>query len=409
MLKSTNPSRWFVAIAATLTHLGLGTVYAWSFFQKPITDSFGWSNSQTAWAFSSSILMLGFTAAWAGTKIEKFGARRLALSGVILYGLGYIISFLALKAGSLVLLYLGFGMIGGFGLGLAYVTPVAVVSKIFPEKQGIMTGMVVMGFGLGAFVMSKILAPFFLDLFDGDLAKVFLWSGIILFIFLPLFASQLGRFKPVENRATHEANIFSVLLKSDYVLIWLIFMFNIVAGMIFISFQSPLLQDLMKTSGTSDPKLLEKSGATLIAVSALFNGFGRFLWGGISDRLGRIPTFRMILVIEIVVFLILIFTQNIWVFSTGVCVVLLCYGGGFGVLPSLVRERFGAGLMASVYGATLTAWGIGGILGPQITALLKDIFPQNASVYSFGVGLTLITAGFVLSFFLNPKMSAPEH
>lgn len=404
MLKSKNPRRWFVAIAATFTHLGLGTVYSWSFFQQPIADSFGWSHSQTAWAFSLSILMLGFTAAWAGTQIEKYGARRLAFTGVVLYGLGYMVTYFGLRTGSLMLLYLGFGVIGGFGLGLAYVTPVAVVSRIFPEKQGIMTGMVVMGFGLGAFVMSKILAPFFLDFFHGDLAKVFLWSGIVLLVLLPFFALSLGDFKAVEIQKSHKPNIFAILFKSNYILIWLIFMFNIVAGMIFLSFQSPLLQDLMKASGVSDPQILEKSGATLIAVSALFNGFGRFLWGGISDRFGRISTFRLIFFIEIVVFLMLIFTQNTLIFSAGVCIVLLCYGGGFGVLPSLIRERFGAELMAPVYGATLTAWGIGGILGPQITALLKDAFPKGASAYSFAVGLALITIGFGLSFVLKSKM-----
>ena len=392
-----------MAVAATLTHLGLGTVYAWSFFQKPLTETFGWSNSQTAWTFSIAILMLGLTAAWAGTKIERFGARKLALTGVLLYAAGYLISYFALQYHSLFLLYLGFGFIGGIGLGLAYVTPVAVVSRYFPEKQGVMTGLVVMGFGLGAFVMSKILAPFFMELFNGDLPKVFLSTGLILLLILPFFAYSLRTSETAEILKVKKPDILKEILKFDYALIWLIFMFNIVAGMIFIAFQSPLLQDLMMRGGTTDLETLAKSGATLIAVSAVFNGIGRFFWGSVSDKLGRIRTLQLILLIEILVFAILMFSNNVLIFSIGVCVVLLCYGGGFGILPSLIRERYGAKLMASVYGVTLTAWGIGGIFGPQIAAFMTDHFAADSALYSYSVALGLIATGLVLSLFLRKK------
>ncbi|UOE41629.1 MFS transporter [Chryseobacterium suipulveris] len=402
-MKQNNINKWFVAVAATLTHLGLGTVYAWSFFQKPLTETFGWSNSQTAWTFSIAILMLGLTAAWAGTKIEKFGARKLALTGVLLYAAGYLISYFALQYHSLFLLYLGFGFIGGIGLGLAYVTPVAVVSRYFPEKQGVMTGLVVMGFGLGAFVMSKILAPFFMELFNGDLPKVFLSTGLILLLILPFFAYSLRTSETAEILKVDKPDILKEILKFDYALIWLIFMFNIVAGMIFIAFQSPLLQDLMMRGGTTDLETLAKSGATLIAVSAVFNGIGRFFWGSVSDKLGRIRTLQLILLIEILVFAILMFSKNVLIFSIGVCVVLLCYGGGFGILPSLIRERYGAKLMASVYGVTLTAWGIGGIFGPQIAAFMKDHFAADSALYSYSVALGLIATGLVLSLFLRKK------
>lgn len=136
-MEVTTDQRWLVAVMGTLTHLGLGTVYAWSFFQKPIAATYGWSNSETAWAFCLSILMLGITASWCGSKIEKFGARKLAVIGVVLYALGYIISSFALTFESLFLLYFGFGIVGGIGLGLAYVTPVAVVSRYFPRQTRI--------------------------------------------------------------------------------------------------------------------------------------------------------------------------------------------------------------------------------------------------------------------------------
>lgn len=398
--------RWFIAVMATLVHLCLGTVYAWSFFQKTVSETFGWSNSETAWAFSLAIFMLGVTASWGGQNLQKFGPRKLALIGAFLYAFGYIISYFALQNESLWLLYFGYGIVGGIGLGLAYVTPVATVSKWFPDKQGLVTGMVVMGFGLGALLMSKLLAPIFLEYFEKDLAKTFLAIGITLLVLLPFFANFLNL--PAEEKtteiSTEKLSATKEILSPNFIFIWLIFMFNVVAGMIFISFQSPLLQDLLKAENVNiDTATLEKSGATLIAISALFNGLGRFFWGSISDKLGRVTTFRLLLLIEMGVFASLIFIKSPILFSVGVCLILLNYGGGFGVLPSLIKDFFGTKLMPIVYGAALTAWGIGGILGPQITAYMKDHFAENAGLYAYKVALILIALGIGLSFFVKNK------
>lgn len=398
--------RWFIAVMATLVHLCLGTVYAWSFFQKTVSETFGWSNSETAWAFSLAIFMLGVTASWGGQNLQKFGPRKLALIGAFLYAFGYIISYFALQNESLWLLYFGYGIVGGIGLGLAYVTPVATVSKWFPDKQGLVTGMVVMGFGLGALLMSKLLAPIFLEYFEKDLAKTFLAIGITLLVLLPFFANFLNL--PTEEKATEisaeKLSATKEILSPNFIFIWLIFMFNVVAGMIFISFQSPLLQDLLKAENVNiDTATLEKSGATLIAISALFNGLGRFFWGSISDKLGRVTTFRLLLLIEMGVFASLIFIKSPILFSVGVCLILLNYGGGFGVLPSLIKDFFGTKLMPIVYGAALTAWGVGGILGPQITAYMKDHFSEDAGLYAYKVALVLIALGIGLSFFVKNK------
>ena len=182
-------------------------------------------------------------------------------------------------------------------------------------------------------------------------------------------------------------------------------MINIVAGMIFISFQSPLLQDLLKTkmpAGTdfSDAGIvasLAAAGATLIAISSIFNGLGRFVWGSVSDKIGRMPTFRILLALQAVIFGLLIFVREPVVFSVLVCIVLLCYGGGFGVLPSLTKDMYGSKLMSSLYGALLTAWGVGGIIGPQIVAFMKDNYADKAGLYAFMVGGGLLVVGFLIS------------
>lgn len=404
MMKIKN--RWHIAVMGACIHLLLGTVYAWSFFQNPISETYQWTQRETAWAFSISIFMLGVTAAWAGSKMNEIGVRKLACIGGILYALGYIISYFALAYTSLPLLYLGFGVIGGIGLGMAYVTPVATVASWFPDQQGLATGIVVMGFGLGAFVMSKLLAPFFLQWFDGDLAFSFLGIGIFLLLLLPLFSLFLydnALTKDNNNDEAHRFDIKKYIFSKNYVLIWLFFSINIIAGMIFIAFQSPLLQDILMDEGQNNISILEQKGATLIAVSAICNGIGRFFWGNISDRIGKIQAFRVLFLLELVVFIVLIFSRNSALFFIGVCVILLCYGGGFGILPSLIKEQFGMKMMATMYGITLIGWGIGGIVGPQIIAMLKDQNPDEAGFYSYFLGSILITIALLFSFLVKTK------
>ena len=413
--------KWLIAIMGTLTHLSLGTVYAWSFFQTPITQLAGWSNTQVAWTFSLSIFMLGVMAAWGGTKIDKYGPRKLAITGGVMYALGYIISAYALSSGTLWLLYLAFGVLGGAGLGLAYVTPVATVSKWFTEKQGLATGVVVMGFGLGALVMSKLLAPLFLQLSNQDLSKTFLYIGLSLIVVLPFSALflQLPPTDKKECQSNHLEKVkgkspFKSIFSKSFIIIWLMFMINVVAGMIFISFQSPLLQDILKlrlpaTTNFSDATVintLNAAGATLIAVSSVFNGLGRFFWGAISDKIGRISTFRILLALQALIFIALIFVSHpVW-FFVFVCVVLLSYGGGFGVIPSLINNSYGSKLMPALYGAALTAWGVGGIIGPQIVAFMKDNYPANAGLYAFVIGSVLLVVGFGLSWFYKEKQES---
>ena len=411
--------KWLIAIMGTLTQLSLGTVYAWSFFQTPITEMAGWSNTQVAWAFSLSIFMLGVMAAWGGAKIDKYGPRKLAITGGVMYALGYIISAYALSSGTLWLLYLAFGVLGGSGLGLAYVTPVATVSKWFTKNQGLATGMVVMGFGLGALVMSKLLAPFFLQLSSNNLSITFLYIGLTLIVVLPISASFMqlpptdvkdAETETKQSTVSVGSSASKLILSKSFIIIWLMFMINVVAGMIFISFQSPLLQDILKlqmpATDLTDASViasLNAAGATLIAVSSIFNGLGRFFWGAVSDKIGRITTFRLLLALQAVIFVALVFVSHPLLFSVFVCIVLLCYGGGFGVIPSLINDSYGAKLMPVLYGAALTAWGVGGIIGPQIVAFMKDNYADDAGLYAFVIGSIILVLGLVLSYLYRGK------
>lgn len=352
---------------------------------------------QTTMAFSLTILTLGLTASWAGGKIKQYTPQRMAMVGGVLFALGYIIASFAFELNNLWLCYLSFGILGGMGLGLAYVTPVSVVSSWFSKRQGLATGIVVMGFGLGAFVMSKILAPFFLKIAGGDIALTFRYSGIMFLVAIPLLGYFL-KFPAEGNTSNQQKNeeIKEVSTKKT-LSIWLIFTLNIIVGMIFLSFQSPLLQELLRKEGNFDQNALISAGATLVAVSAFFNAIGRFSWASLSDTIGRIKAFRLLILVEVLCFFLLMFVENSLVFSALVCIILLCYGGSFGILPSLVKDEFGTQRMASMYGRMLTGWGVGGLLGTLFTAFLKDSLGDKASFYVFLTGLVVSSVAFLIS------------
>lgn len=440
MKKQSN--RWLIAIMGTVLQLALGTVYAWSYFQKPMITAFGWSNVQVMWIFSLSICFLGLAAALGGMNLQKFGPKKLAISGAILWSGGWIIGSIAMSMQSLALLYIGYGVIGGFGLGLGYVTPVATAAKWFPDKKGFVTGMVVMGFGLGALIMSKFIAPALMADFNKILADAagnidetvksalqdelissFLYAGIVLFVLAfpaaiimknpPADFIPAGYTPPAKSAANLESEekltSKMCLLSGKFFKMWIIFFLNISAGIMFIGLQSPMLQDLLKSGGSiMNDAELAAAGATLIAISSLFNGIGRFFWGGLSDKIGRIQAFRLILGTQALVFIILIFNTNPWIFGIIVCYVLLCYGGGFGTMPSFVADIFTAKLMPVVYGVILTAWSIGGVVGPQISAFIKDNYKEMAPTYTYITGAILLSIGLIIAFTLNNKSIAEK-
>lgn len=455
------PNRWLIAIMGTCLQLCLGTVYAWSYFQKPLCDTYNWTNSQVALAFSLAICFLGLSAAWGGINLPKMGPTKLAVSGGILFGLGYLLGALALHLQSLALLYIGYGVIGGCGLGLGYVTPVATSVKWFPDKKGFVSGMVVMGFGFGALIMSKVLAPWLMEFTGKNLVQVFAYLGG-LFLILPTICGSFMQNPPAgyvpegwtppaaattasgQSADDAVAPLGSYLMSGKFLCMWLLFFCNITAGIAIIGFQSPLLQDLYIKSDPqyqvmTDLRKLDKEekakqdeavkagtpaeeakkitvmtpdqrksftdltgilagfGATLIALSSIFNGLGRFFWGGLSDKIGRVQAFRILMGTQILVFLALVFVGNPTIFSILFCYILLCYGGGFGTMPSFVGDVFGAKMMGVVYGFVLTAWSAAGIAGPLLVAWIKDSFPAEATAYSFYMGAGFMAVGFVFT------------
>ena len=402
-------------LICTLLQVCFGTVYAWSFFQTLLVRQFGWSFTDTAVAFSITIFSLGMSAAWAGAALPRLGPRKLAVIGSLMFAVGYLIAGLALQTDNLLLFYLGYGVIGGAGIGLGYVTPVATAAKWFPDRKGLATGIVVMGFGMGAFLLSKVLAPVLIVNTAGDLPFVFIWLGV-LFACILVPSSFLLRDPPVGFGLATDSTIPELqededtgsvrqcLHSREFAIMWLVFFFNIAAGISVISFQSSLLQDVWGLADPSiGPEKLAEYGANLIAISSLCNGAGRLFWGMLSDRIGRVRVFRILLASQMVVFGILMTESNPWIFSALVCYILLCFGGGFATMPSFIVDVFGAKRMSVMYGAILTAWAAAGIFGPIYVGYLKDQYHDRAVIYCFLIGVLILWLGFVFSYLLNDE------
>ncbi len=417
-------NRWIVALAGTALQMCLGTVYAWSVFQKPLVANFHWSQTWTAMTFSLAIVFLGLAAAAGGMQLGRFGPRKLAVTGGALFGAGYLVAAFALSIKSLPLLYLGYGVIGGVGLGLGYVTPVATAAKWFPDKKGLVTGMVVMGFGFGALLMSLFFAPMLMKATHGNLVAVFAWLGVILgtlAIVAALFlrnppagyvpAGYVPRQAPLVTdglkEIQKERSAADSIFSSRFAIMWLVFFCNITAGIAMVSFTSPLMQEVWvrahpPMNATKEALAaywlsVASIGATLVAISSLFNGIGRFFWGAVSDRIGRAQTFQTMLASQVLVFTALMVTHNPILFAVLICYILLCYGGGFGTMPSFVLDAYGPKRMPVMYGTILTAWSAGGFVGPLIIGFLKDHFASQASYFAFLLAAGVLIIGLVLS------------
>ena len=400
----------------TLLQLCFGTVYAWSFFQTLLVKDLGWTFTDTALAFSVTIFSLGVSAAVAGAALPKVGPRKLALMGSVLFSGGYIIGGFAIQMDSVMWFCLGHGVLGGVGIGMGYVTPVATTAKWFPNRKGLATGIVVMGFGFGALVLSKFLAPLLVNISAGDLSLVFICHGLVFAaVLIPCsilltnpptqeLLEQANQPRTAGSKSADEVSIVRCLASPEFTVLWVVFFFNIAAGISVISFQSTLLQEVWGAANPLlEPVVLAQYGATLIAVSSIFNGFGRLFWGLLSDRIGRINVFRLLLASQMVVFGLLLTDINPWVFCGLVCYILLCFGGGFATVPSFILDVFGPKRMSTIYGAVLTAWAAAGIFGPLYVGHLKDQYPGRAVTFCFLSGVVILAVGFVFSFLLSDE------
>ena len=329
--------------------------------------------------------------------VPSTSSRSAPYLGGILYGLGVLLA--AFAAPNIYILYLTFGIIGGIGIGLGYIVALAMLIKWFPDRRGFITGLAVAGFGAGALITSPVAAALITSV---GLGSTFLYLGIaylvVIVIVAQFFRTAPEGYAPVgwtpsarqqTDRSRRDYTLPEALRLPRWYVLWLILALNVTAGAALISVASPLAQKFTAVGAVT--------AALLVSVIGIFNGVGRLFWGWLSDGIGRPFTFLSMLVIQAVVFAILPSISSFALLLVPAAIIALCYGGGFGTMPAFAADFFGPRNAGTIYGAMLTAWSAGGIVGPiLITSFGTTSNPDYVTPLYIIVGIMLVSAALPL-------------
>ncbi|NLT82965.1 MAG: OFA family MFS transporter [Lactobacillus paracasei subsp. paracasei] len=394
--------RYLVAIGGILLHLMIGSVYAWSVFTGPIAKQTGWALSSVTVAFSIAIFFLGMSAAFMGRLVERFGPRLTGTVAALLYGSGILLTGLAVQLESLPLLYIGYGVVGGLGLGAGYVTPVSTIIAWFPDKRGLATGMAIMGFGFAA----MLTGPIAQNLIAGIRLVPTMYVLGTAYLLIMLTAAQVIRKpRPGEVPAADIAKSVSLtgtamtanqaVKTRSFRYLWLMFFINITCGIGLVAVASPMAQQQTGMSAAT--------AAMMVGVVGLFNGFGRLAWATLSDLIGRPLTYTLIFTVDVAMLAgILVFSSPL-LFGIALCLIMSCYGAGFSVIPAYLGDVFGTKQLGAIHGYVLTAWAVAGVVGPTLLSLSDQYFHSYTYSLIFFVALELVA--FILSIRIRRQFS----
>lgn len=429
-IASEGYSRWLVPPAALAIHLSIGQVYAFSVFKNPLlalhaADGSAWNLKEVGSIFSIAIAFLGISAALFGAWLERAGPRRAMFYAAVCFGLGFVISAAGVQMHQLALIYLGYGVIGGIGLGLGYISPVSTLIKWFPDRPGLSTGLAIMGFGGGAMIggpLANQLMAHYKAMGAPSIPATMATMGVLYFLFMMfgVFTIRVPGegWKPAGWEAptkqtglisTHNVAVGQAWKTPQFWLLWVILFTNVTAGIGILEQASPMIQDLFHSS------VGPAAAVGFVGLLSIFNMAGRFFWASVSDFIGRKATYFCFFVLGAVLYFLLPWTRedkmNSVPLFVGVAAVLLSmYGGGFATIPAYLKDLFGSYNVSAIHGRLLTAWSVAGIIGPLIVNGILDHYVENHLPKQDAYPLILhIMAGFlVVGFAANVLVRAVD-
>lgn len=385
-------NKWLIVLAAIGIHISIGSVYAWSVLTKPIMEAMGFTLQQVTWTFSLAILFLGTSAGCLGSYVEKMGPRKSGLVAAAFFGSGMLGTAYALQAHSLILMYLFYGVIGGIGLGVGYITPVSTLVKWFPNNRGLATGLAIMGFGFASLiagpVMQLLIASFGLVQNFVILGAAYIVVIVCSALYLeppkmPNLSSSGGKFKAAVPDQSGQFTVQQAMKTWHFYALWLVFFLNITCGIGLLAVASPMAQEIIKMSPLA--------AASMVGIIGLLNGGGRIVWSTISDYIGRKNTYIAFFTIEIIAFYMLATVTDSFIFQALIFTIITCYGGGFSCMPAYLSDLFGTKQLSAIHGRILTAWGLAGIAGPLLLSKLYE------ATHSYSTALYFFSGCFVVS------------
>jgi OFA family oxalate/formate antiporter-like MFS transporter len=414
MKKFLSSNRWIVVVSAILMELALGAIYAWSVF-TPILKEEGWSKGDTQWVFSIGLASFAFFMVIAGFRLKKWGPQVLSIIGGVLLGLGYFLGglFGGTDFWSLLLLI---GLIGGAGIGFAYVVPIAVGMQWYPDKKGMITGLAVAGFGFGALLWVK-LAGSWGHLLDADslgLSGTFMLYGVLfaimviiggIFMVFPPEGWKPKGYQVEENAKQPVEDTISFTPKQmlgtlQFYLIFLTFVFSAGAGLMSIGLMKLYPMEALQASEIELAKASAIAGTAMAVFFSLANGLGRILWGMMSDRLGRKRSIILMTLTQGVIIILFTFMAgNEILLYLGATLIGFNFGGNFALFPTITAETFGAKMVGQNYPFVFLAYGVGGIFGPLLGGILGDAGKFPLAFTILGVA---VLVGTILIYLVKP-------
>ncbi|NKQ58917.1 OFA family MFS transporter [Amycolatopsis sp. K13G38] len=418
-----NWSRWLIPPAALSVHLAIGQAYAWSVFKPPLEKALGLSGTLSALPFQLGIVMLGLSAAFGGTLVERNGPRWAMFVSMTCFSSGFLISALGAYTSQYWLVVLGYGLIGGIGLGIGYISPVSTLIKWFPDRPGMATGLAIMGFGGGALIASpwssQMLQAF--GSTPSGIGTSFLIHGVVYAVFMSLgvFLVRVpaagwrpsGWTPPADNgnkmMTTASVSAAGAIKTPQFWCLWVVLCFNVTAGIGILEKAAPMITDFFKQTATP---VGAAAAAGFVALLSLTNMLGRFVWSSTSDLIGRKNIYRGYLGIGALLYLVIAVTGNSSkvVFILCAMVILSFYGAGFATIPAYLKDLFGTYQVGAIHGRLLTAWSVAGVLGPLIVNAIADSQKrggkQGPELYttSFYIMIALLVAGFIANELVRP-------
>jgi MFS family permease len=415
-------SRWLVPPAALAVHLSIGQAYAWSVFKPPLEETLSLSGTESALPFQLGIVMLGLSAAFGGTLVEKRGPRWAMAVAAAAWSLGFLVAALGVFTGQYWLVVLGYGGIGGVGLGIGYISPVSTLIKWFPDRPGLATGIAIMGFGGGALIASpwssRMLDAFGRD--AGGIALSFAAHGIayaalmgmgVFIVRVPPDGYRPPGWKPSPHvkatTITARVSAKTAIRTRQFWLLWLILCLNVTAGIGILEKAAPMIRDFF---AETDAAVSAGTAAGFVALLSAANMLGRILWSSTSDHIGRKNVYRLYLGVGAAMYLTIALAGNASrpLFIVCTLVILSFYGGGFATIPAYLKDLFGSYQVGAIHGRLLTAWSLAGILGPLIVNYIADTQEaagrSGPALYrtSFFVMIALLFVGFVANELVRP-------
>jgi len=428
-------SRWLIPPAALCVHLCIGQAYAFSVFNLPMSKLIGitqsapddWHLTELGWIFSIGIVVLGGSAALLGRWVEEGGPRKAMFTAALCFGGGFLVSAIGVTLHNIWIIYLGYGVLGGFGLGIGYISPVSTLIKWFPDKPGMATGMAIMGFGGAAFIaspLSVLLMKYFSTPTHIGVAETFVVMGIVYFIFMSI-GSIIVRvpapgWKPegyvVPTHASKlitdkNVYVYEAPKTRQFWLIWWILCLNVTAGIGVLGQASAMSQEMFPG------RITPTAAAGFVGLMSLFNMAGRFIWASTSDYIGRRNTYFVFFLLGTILYMTVPYAGDIGsivLFVSCFLVIITMYGGGFATVPAYLKDMFGTQYVGAIHGLLLTAWSAAGVFGPVLVNYIREynithgVAKAQAYNFTMYVMAGLLVVGFICNFLVK-AVDAKHH